>query len=65
MRWFDDEISKFENAEEGKDYNIDYWIGITSEKIEYNWLYIGKPKEQGKSGKAIITSFDWEVLPIL
>jgi len=59
LKWFDDEISKFENTEEGKAYDIDYWIGITSKEIEYNWFYVGKPKEQRKSGKAIITSLDW------
>ena len=39
-------------------YNIDYWIAITSDKIEHNWHYIGE--EQEKPRKAIITSLNWE-----
>jgi hypothetical protein len=58
LKWFANQISKIENSEEGKMYNIDYWISITSDNIEHNWHYIGE--EQANPRKAIITSLNWE-----
>jgi hypothetical protein len=58
LKWFTDQISKLDTTEFGKKYNIDYWIAITSNKIEHNWYYIGE--EQERPRKAIITSYEWE-----
>ncbi|HSF51117.1 MAG TPA: hypothetical protein VLA74_10195, partial [Nitrososphaeraceae archaeon] len=56
LKWFTHQISTFESSEEGKKYNIDYWIVITSDKIENNLYYI----EEEKPRKAITTSLNWE-----
>jgi hypothetical protein len=39
LKWFNEQIYKIENNENyerGEKYDIDYWIGITSDKIEHN-----------------------------
>ncbi len=60
--WLDEEISKFEASKEGMNYQIDYWIGITSEDLGRNRFVQGMGKFEGISGKPLwlITSSDWQ-----
>jgi hypothetical protein len=62
FKWFDEEISKFENSHHGSLYGMDYWIGITSENLELNRFVRPKESYEGISGKIIwmITSDIWE-----
>lgn len=60
FRWFDEQIRRFESRETEDVDEIDYWIGVTSEKLGGNLFF--DTREETGTGKplAIITSFLWE-----
>ena len=64
LKWFDDKITEFQNKND-KDmqaYRIDYWIGITSEKLGGGRFIENRYNDKSNSAKMIwiITSDIWE-----
>jgi hypothetical protein len=60
--WFDQEIDRCLKSKPQYLDEIDYWIGITSEKLGLNLFVDERPKDETHSSKplAMITSFMWE-----
>ena len=48
FKWFDKEITEFDNSLFGRAYGIDYWIGITSINIGYNRFVRARRRGDGK-----------------
>jgi hypothetical protein len=59
LEWLDGEVFKFESSE-GKEYKIDYWLGITSMKDGDNWFFRNSKRERCGKELGIITSYGWE-----
>jgi hypothetical protein len=62
LRWFIEGVDKFEQSENKKNYEIDYWISITSEKLtEKNLLFCQGKTPSSEKLVWVITSYDWEI----
>src|SRR5580765_2271206 len=62
FKWFDKEITEFENSPFGRAYGIDYWIGITSINLGYKRFVRSQKRKDATSKKVywLMTTNVWK-----